>query len=135
VNAAIPALTPAQKTTVLQSVPLADLLAELERRALNRPFTGIPRLTARTLVDMFEEDCRADAVLLVATAAQVAIAYEDRTSIEDYLGREFRFTDAEWDRVWKALDDLCEALDRDVVGDWIHRAVRAAGIDPARETR
>jgi len=97
------------KRRALNRPSTVTLLAELKRRALNRPFTGIPELTAATLVDMYVDDEGYRAVEVTAKAAQVAVHYLDREAIEGRM--HTRLTDAQWARVAEHLDEYDEWLE------------------------
>ena len=108
-----PALTAQEREAVLRSVPLPHLLAELQRRAAARPFTGIPEFTARALVGMYEKDEEFNAVIRVAQAADVAIHYLDRITIESRLGlrEDEHLPEDQWRRIADHLDDYDEWLE------------------------
>jgi hypothetical protein len=86
----------------------------------------------RALLQTYPEQARTKAVLDVAAAAGVAVAWEDRDSIEAKLN--VRFTDDEWARVADQLDGFDEWLGNSGAGDSLHYWVseflpRAAGLD------
>lgn len=111
----------------LRHLPLEDLLAELTRRQRARPQTGIPTRVAETLVDMFLDDERTNAVLLVSRVAQCAITWEDRDTIQTRLG--VVFTEAQWARVALQLERFDEW--DNVVDDGRARAFIESCLDRA----
>jgi hypothetical protein len=101
------------RDAVLRSLPTNRLLAELQRRSAANPMRGVSRLTARALVGMFrddhDDDCRIEAVMLTADAAQVGICWLDRRTIEAKL--RVTFTDEQWQRVAEHLEDFDEWME------------------------
>lgn len=115
-------MTTTDTSPSLRGATVQQLLDELARRQGLRPYTGIPALTARTLVGMYGNDDRGDdraqAVLAVAREAEVAVAYLNREVIEAHL--RATFTDAQWARVAEWLADYDEFLDNSGASESIH---------------
>lgn len=86
----------------------------------------------RELVGLYDKGSEVQAVLDVARIVGVAVAWEDRQSIEGMIGRDL--TDEEWTLIAPGLEDMDEAVNRDMgrdlVIDFVHQVMRDAGVDP-----
>lgn len=110
----------------LTLLPGGDTGPEPELPTLDRP------TLIRLLLATYPPTARATAVLDVARAAQVAVAWEDRQSIEAYLG--VQLTDEQWDDMAGDLEDFGEHVDvvpasREVIAGWIEDLARRACVD------
>lgn len=105
---------------LVSAIATSTLVAELARRA------AVPPMVAQLLASYTDP---AQAVLDVARAAQVAIAWEDRQTIESATRK---LTDEEWALVAGDLEDYDEALGmsqaRESMRDWIERTLDKHGI-------